>query len=96
MVLTRVEDGYVIDANEAWLQLTGFHRDEVIGKTAREHGIWKSLRDREEMVRELKETGSIRNRECACVRRNGEGAHGPPVGPDGEHARGVGPADFGD
>ena len=24
------------------------------------------------MVREFKETGSIRNRECACVRRNGE------------------------
>ena len=72
MVLTRVKDGLVVDANQAWLDLTGFSRTEVIGKTAAEHGGWKDAAERAAMVEELKAHGNIQNRECACRKKSGE------------------------
>ena len=38
--LTRVHDGLVVEVNDAWLALTGFEREEVIGKTTLQLGIW--------------------------------------------------------
>ncbi len=72
MVLTRIADGTVLDANAAWLRLTGFTRDAVLGKPARDHGGWKNLRDRDAMVEMLAEQGYVHDLECPCVRHNGE------------------------
>ena len=72
MLLARMEDGKVMDVNEEWLRLTGFQREEVVGKTAREHGVWKNLEEREEIISELMRNGSVRNRECRCLRKGGE------------------------
>src|SRR5439155_13588922 len=33
IAVTRVDDGRIVDANEAFLRLVGFERDEVIGRT---------------------------------------------------------------
>ena len=40
VALTRVRDGLLLEVNPAWLALTGFSREEVIGKTTLELGLW--------------------------------------------------------
>ena len=38
--LTRVSDGLLLEVNDAWLAMTGYQRDEIIGKTTVALGIW--------------------------------------------------------
>ncbi|HEY9904603.1 MAG TPA: PAS domain S-box protein [Candidatus Sericytochromatia bacterium] len=42
--ITTLAEGRYIDVNDSFLRLSGFHREEVIGKTSIELGIW--VRDR--------------------------------------------------
>ena len=39
--LTRQQDGLLVDMNAAWVGLTGFSRDQALGKTTVELGIWE-------------------------------------------------------
>ena len=72
MVLSRMEDGCVLEVNDRWQELTGFRRDEVIGKKTAEIGLWKNPEDRAAIVREVQQHGSAVVRECVCLRRGGQ------------------------
>jgi PAS domain S-box-containing protein len=72
MVLARAEDGRVLEVNDRWLELTGFRRDEVIGKNTVEIGLWKNPEDRATIVREVQQHGAVLDRECVCLRRSGQ------------------------
>ena len=71
MALSR-KDGLLLDVNDRWMELTGFRREEVIGKTTAELGIWKNPEERTAMIREVEQNGVLRGREATCLRRNGE------------------------
>jgi PAS domain S-box-containing protein len=47
MCITGVEDGRLRDVNEAFLKLTGFTREEVLGRTTLELGVWMDPAQRE-------------------------------------------------
>ena len=64
ILITRVEDGKIIDANEAFFTTTGRQRSEVIGKNAEEIGGWADPRDRQDFVQLLQETGEVNNMEA--------------------------------
>ncbi len=53
LAITRRRDGVFLDANASYLQLFGFERDEVIGHTGLELGIYESFEQRAEIVRRL-------------------------------------------
>ena len=56
----------------AFLRFIGVSRGEVVGRTAKALGIWKSDQDRVEVVKILRANGSIRNAEYALRNRDGE------------------------
>ena len=41
-VLSRLDDGLLVDVNSAWVALTGFSRAQAVGKTTVELGIWQA------------------------------------------------------
>ncbi|MGD0076746.1 MAG: PAS domain S-box protein, partial [Candidatus Binataceae bacterium] len=57
--------------NEEFVKLTGYSRDEVIGRTTTELGIWASRDDARMAVRELEEKGIVRNLEVGFRTKTG-------------------------
>lgn len=65
-------DGPFVEVNDAFLSIVGYERDEVIGRTSLELGLWPDLDERARMVVELAEHRRVRNYEAKCRRKNGE------------------------
>ena len=70
--LSSISDGTYIDVNEGFTRMTGFTREEVIGKTSSLLNIWKNPADRERMVRELAQSGFVENFEAQFVTKSGK------------------------
>jgi PAS domain S-box-containing protein len=69
--INRLPDGLYIDVNERFLRMSGWTRDEVIGRTSSEINIWRNLEDRRRMVDMLQRSGSCENLEAEFVMRDG-------------------------
>ncbi|MDH3579769.1 MAG: ATP-binding protein, partial [Hyphomicrobiales bacterium] len=65
-------DGAIHDANEAWLTTTGFTREETIGNSSIEMGIWADPRDRAKYVEQLKNDGIVKAFETQYLTKSGE------------------------
>ncbi|MGA2086573.1 MAG: EAL domain-containing protein, partial [Terracidiphilus sp.] len=70
--INRLDDGTFIDANDAYLDILGFEREEVIGRTSWELNIWADPRDRQSFVELLRQNSNCRNLEANLRRKNGE------------------------
>ena len=69
--INRLSDGLFIDTNDGFTTLTGYHRDDVIGKTSLQINIWKNPEDRQRMVQALSTDGYIKNLEAEFVMKDG-------------------------
>jgi len=55
--LTRYSDGKFLDANDAFLRLTGYSKDELVGKTALEINLWVDPSARAKIIEGLTQNG---------------------------------------
>ncbi len=70
--LNGLADGKYLDINEGFTRLMGYSREEVLGKTSVELGIWAEAADRERLVGELSSTGRVEDLRARFRRKNGE------------------------
>ena len=65
MTIATIDEGRLIDVNERAIELSGYSREEMIGRTSIEIGLWAYPRERDRLI--------------ASPPRNGvaEGRHGP-------------------
>jgi PAS domain S-box-containing protein len=68
----RASDTRIVLVNDAFLNWTGYSRDEVIGRTTIELGIWESPARREQFWADMRKTGSVREWECHSRNRHGK------------------------
>ena len=61
ILVFRLSDSVFIEANESFLRLLGYSRDEVVGSTCREIPIWSSEEDEADIVARIKAHGKLRN-----------------------------------
>ncbi|RKZ72050.1 MAG: hypothetical protein DRQ48_01550 [Gammaproteobacteria bacterium] len=71
VVITRVADGKIIDANDACIKMTGYSRKELIGKTTLELNIY-SAKERDRVVSLLKKDGVYAEFESTLQRKDGK------------------------
>jgi PAS domain S-box-containing protein len=67
MTLTRVSDRAVTDVNRAFLEILGFRRDQVVGRTTQESGFWADPAERARFFEDLRGGGRVENREVELL-----------------------------
>jgi two-component system cell cycle sensor histidine kinase/response regulator CckA len=72
ITITSLEDGRFIEVNDNYLRLTGFTREEIIGRTSVETGFWVNPKDRQHVVSLLKRSGEVRDLEIRLLIKSGE------------------------
>ncbi len=69
--ISRLSDGNIVDVNKSFLDLTGFQREEVIGRTTEALGIWVNPSERQGIIDGLRQNSNIRDLEVQFKRKDG-------------------------
>lgn len=72
IAITTISEGKFVEVNTAFLEIYGYDRDDVIGKTSLELGMWLNPDDRNRMARQIREKGSVREFEVRIRIKSGE------------------------
>lgn len=70
--IKSINDQRYVEVNETYEHLTGWRRDEVIGRSPLDIGLWVDPDQREEFIKRLRAEGTIRNYEAQIRRRDGQ------------------------
>jgi diguanylate cyclase (GGDEF)-like protein/PAS domain S-box-containing protein len=71
-IITNIDDMKVLEANDEMLKLLEYSADELIGRTLLELKAWVDPKQRADLIRELKEGGTINGRELKFRSKNGK------------------------
>ncbi len=72
ILISTLAEGRCLEANDSFLRLTGYTREEVIGRTTRELNLWVNPEQRAIMVQQVAACGSVRDLEVEYRRKSGE------------------------
>ncbi len=70
-LVSRVCDGAIMHVNDGFCRITGYSREEVIGKTTRELDLYFNFEDRDLFLASMAETGILETRPADFRRRDG-------------------------
>jgi PAS domain S-box-containing protein len=70
--ISRVADGAFKEINESFCRVIGYSREETIGHSSKELGLWVNPGDREDMIDRLKKYGRVSNKEYLFRTKSGE------------------------
>ncbi len=72
VTVTRPEDGLLLNVNEGFVQLSGYRREEALGKTTLELGLFENPAQREELISALRIQGRIMHYELCLRKKSGD------------------------
>lgn len=70
-LITRAADGAILHVNDGFCRITGYAREEVIGKTTLELNLYNHPADREQFLSSMAKTGVLEARTANFRRRDG-------------------------
>jgi PAS domain S-box-containing protein len=74
-VALAISDGvtrYYLEVNDAFVRLSGYSRQELMGHTARDFHLWVDLQERESVLQQMAHQGFVQGREVQLRSRNGD------------------------
>lgn len=72
MVISEIQSGRFIDFNQSWLDILGYFREELIGKTSKQIGIWVDPSTRGLLIEELSYNAFFKDRPVNFITKSGE------------------------
>ena len=74
--ISLAESGEFVEVNDAWCQISGYSREEAIGRSAIDLGIWGPTSNRAKVITDLQNADSgLDNYEMTTYSRDGEPRH---------------------
>ncbi|MCW9034592.1 MAG: PAS domain S-box protein [Rhodospirillales bacterium] len=70
-MITRLKDGLCMDVNQGFTDVTGYTREEIVGRKTSELNLWADPNDREKLVAGLKRDGQVLNLEGVFNNKDG-------------------------
>jgi two-component system, cell cycle sensor histidine kinase and response regulator CckA len=74
IAITRLSDGCCVEANDAFQKMTGFSREEIIGRTPADLNLWVDLNQRNRLIKQARKK-TVSGSEMQIRRKSGEIAH---------------------
>lgn len=71
MAISSLIDGAYLDVNDSFMELTGYTRQEIIGRSAIDLNIWVKADDRDKIASELVRCGHVTNCEAQFRMKDG-------------------------
>ncbi len=71
LTISSLKTGKLLEVNDTFVNVTGFTREEAIGLTTVELGLWAKPQDREEEMETVRQLGQVRNAEYIFRMRDG-------------------------
>lgn len=72
MMVSRLEDGTYLEVNDTFTEMTGFSREEAVGRTSLAVAAWVDPSERQAMADALRATGAVANWESRFLNKAGE------------------------
>ena len=72
ITIFQINNGKIIEVNDAFEKISGYSREEAIGKIAVELGLWENQADRDRIISVLAAKGKLRNEEIRFRTKNGD------------------------
>ncbi|MGV0026206.1 PAS domain-containing sensor histidine kinase [Phormidesmis priestleyi] len=72
MVLATFEEGRFFEVNDSFCRMLGYSRQEILGQTTLDLGVWSNLEERALTRQHLEQKGFIRDVELKFRRKSGE------------------------
>jgi two-component system, cell cycle sensor histidine kinase and response regulator CckA len=72
VLITSLEDGRIREVNDAFVRMTGYQPEEVVGKTTTELGFWTGAEDRAAHLAALRARGHVAGQEFRFRIKSGE------------------------
>lgn len=72
IVISRIENGKIVDVNDAFLRLVGYSRDEIFDSSSIDLGIWFNPREYAQLTALLKRQGEIREIDFRIQTKSGD------------------------
>lgn len=70
-VISRLSDGLLVNCNESYSRISGFSKEEIIGKSSLDIHLWKNPEDRHRVTTMIKEKGFCENVEILFRHKDG-------------------------
>src|SRR5262245_33051715 len=72
LVISRIADAVVLEVNDSFVSLSGYAREEIIGKSALQIGLYADPASRERALEILQDQNVVRDFELRMKRKSGE------------------------
>jgi len=72
LIISDIATGRFIDVNARWVDMLGHAKEEQIGRTSKEVGIWADPRQRDEAIQILRKEGSFKEFPIEFLTRTGD------------------------